>query len=51
MNGGIFLKIILRNDKDDSQVVENNNDLFIHDDLWTSFFLYYIKKVKILSEL
>jgi len=30
-------------------VVKNNNDLFIHDDLWTSFFLFYVKKVKILS--
>ena len=26
-----------------------NDDLFIHDDLWTSFFLFYVKKVKILS--
>ena len=31
------------------EVVEKNRDLFIHDDLWTSFFLFYIKKVKILS--
>jgi hypothetical protein len=32
-----------------TEVVLNNKDLFIHDDLWTSFFLFYIKKVKILS--
>jgi len=32
-----------------ADVVKKNNDLFIHDDLWTSFFLFYIKKVKILS--
>ena len=32
-----------------TEVVEKNEDLFIHDDLWTSFFLFYIKKVKILS--
>ena len=31
------------------QVVKNNDELFIHDDLWTSFFLFYVKKVKILS--
>ena len=31
------------------QVVKKNDDLFIHDDLWTSFFLFYVKKVKILS--
>ena len=31
------------------EVVEPNKDLFIHDDLWTSFFLFYVKKVKILS--
>ena len=30
-------------------VVKENKDLFIHDDLWTSFFLFYVKKVKILS--
>ena len=30
-------------------VVKTNKDLFIHDDLWTSFFLFYVKKVKILS--
>ena len=29
--------------------VKNNEDLFIHDDLWISFFLFYIKKIKILS--
>jgi hypothetical protein len=32
-----------------NEVVKENNDLFIHDDLWVSFFLYYVKKVKILS--
>ena len=31
------------------EVVKTNKDLFIHDDLWTSFFLFYVKKVKILS--
>ena len=31
------------------KVVKENKDLFIHDDLWTSFFLFYVKKVKILS--
>ena len=31
------------------QAVKENEDLFIHDDLWTSFFLFYVKKVKILS--
>ena len=31
------------------EVVKPNKDLFIHDDLWTSFFLFYVKKVKILS--
>ena len=31
------------------EVVKTNRDLFIHDDLWTSFFLFYVKKVKILS--
>ena len=31
------------------QVVKNNEELFIHDDLWTSFFLFYVKKIKILS--
>ena len=31
------------------KVVKENQDLFIHDDLWTSFFLFYVKKVKILS--
>ena len=36
-------------DKFYDQVVKENNDLFIHDDLWTSFFLFYVKKVKILS--
>ena len=36
-------------DKFYNQVVEKNEDLFIHDDLWTSFFLFYVKKLKILS--
>ena len=31
------------------EVVKPNKDLFIHDDLWTSFSLFYVKKVKILS--
>ena len=31
------------------EVVKMNEDLFIHDDLWTSFFLFFIKKIKILS--
>ena len=31
------------------EVVKTNKDLFIHDDLWTSFFLFCVKKVKILS--
>lgn len=30
-------------------VVCSNEDLFIHDDLWISFYLFYVKKVKILS--
>ena len=41
-----FLKGV---DKFYDQVVKENDDLFIQDDLWTSFFLFYIKKVKILS--
>ena len=32
-----------------NEVVKKNDDLFIHDDLWTSFFLFYIKRIKILS--
>jgi len=36
-------------DKFYDQVVKNNDELFIHDDLWTSFFLFYVKKVKIIS--
>ena len=31
------------------QVVKENENLFIHDDLWTSFFLFFVKKIKILS--
>ncbi len=31
------------------EVVKTNKDLFIHDDLWISFFLFYVKKIKILS--
>ena len=30
-------------------VVKTNENLFIHDDLWTSFYLSYVKKIKILS--
>ena len=30
-------------------VVNNKDELFIHDDLWISFYLFYMKKVKILS--
>ena len=36
-------------DKFYEEVVKKNDVLFIHDDLWTSFFLFYVKKVKILS--
>ena len=32
-----------------NKIVKQNDDLFIHDDLWISFFLFYIKNVKILS--
>tara|TARA_B100000965_G_scaffold405387_1_gene439293 strand:- start:174 stop:893 length:720 start_codon:yes stop_codon:yes gene_type:complete len=31
------------------RVVKDHNELFLHDDLWISFFLYFIKKNKILS--
>jgi len=31
------------------KVVLNNKEIFIHDDLWISFYLFYIKKIKILS--
>ncbi len=31
------------------KVVKDNYELFIHDDLWISFFLYFIKKNKIYS--
>jgi len=31
------------------EVVKTNKDLFIHDDLWISFFLFYVKKIKIFS--
>ena len=31
------------------RVVKDYNELFLHDDLWISFFLYFIKKNKILS--
>ncbi len=31
------------------KVVKNNFDLFLYDDLWISFFLFFIKKNKILS--
>jgi len=30
-------------------VIDSKEDLLIHDDLWISFYLFYIKKVKILS--
>ena len=30
-------------------VVKDYKDLFLHDDLWISYFLYYFKKSKILS--
>ena len=30
-------------------VVKSDENLFVHDDLWISFYLFYIKKVKILS--
>ena len=36
-------------DKFYNEVIKNNNELFIHDDLWTSFFLFYVKKIKIFS--
>ena len=32
-----------------NNVVSLKEDLFIHDDLWISFYLFYVKKVKILS--
>jgi len=32
-----------------NEVVKENEDIYIHDDLWTSFFLFYVKKIKILS--
>lgn len=32
-----------------NEIVKNNNDLFLNDDLWISFFLFYMKKNKILS--
>ena len=32
-----------------NEIVINNEDLFINDDLWISFYLFYLKKVKILS--
>ena len=31
------------------KIVKNYKELFIHDDLWTSFFLFFVKKIKILS--
>ena len=31
------------------EVVRDNNNLFVHDDLWISYFLFFIKKKKILS--
>ncbi len=32
-----------------NKVVKNYKELFLHDDLWISYFLYFIKKNKILS--
>ena len=32
-----------------NEVVKNHKELFIHDDLWISYFLYFFKKNKILS--
>ena len=32
-----------------NKVVKNHKELFIHDDLWISYFLYFFKKNKILS--
>ena len=31
------------------KVVKNYNDLFLNDDVWISYFLYFLKKIKILS--
>ncbi len=31
------------------EVIKKNEELFIHDDLWISFFLHYVKKIKIVS--
>ena len=31
------------------RVVKNYKELFLHDDLWISYFLYFFKKNKILS--
>lgn len=31
------------------KIVKNNNEIFLHDDLWISYFLHKIKKNKILS--
>ena len=42
-------KFLIGIDKFYNQVVEKNEDLFIHDDLWTSYFLFFIKRIKILS--
>ena len=32
-----------------NKIVKNNNEIFLHDDLWISYFLHKIKKNKILS--
>ena len=32
-----------------NEIVKNHEDLFIHDDLWISYFLYFLKKNKIFS--
>ena len=31
------------------KIVKDYNELFIHDDLWISYFLFFIKRIKILS--
>ena len=36
-------------DKFYEKIVKDYDELFIHDDLWTSYFLFFIKRVKILS--
>ena len=36
-------------DKFYEKIVKDYDELFIHDDLWTSYFLFFIKRIKILS--